>query len=85
VPMSTMVAEISPSTERGLSYSVFFFSEGLIASVAPTAAAVVIGISDIWYMLPFSMTFFVGGMIALQFLPYPGIITGEKTRDNKNS
>jgi len=85
VPMSTMVAEISPSTERGLSYSVFFFSEGLIASVAPTAAAAVIGISDIWYMLPFSMTFFVAGLIMLQLLPYPRIITGEKTRGNKNS
>jgi len=45
----------------------------------------VIGISDIWYMLPFSMTFFVAGLIMLQLLPYPRIITGEKTRGNKNS
>ena len=73
VPMNTMVADISPSTDRGLSYSIYFFSEGLVSSVAPTAAAAVIGLYDIWYVIPFSIGFLVSGLVALQFLPYSKI------------
>jgi MFS family permease len=71
VPMNTMVADISPSKDRGLSYSIYFFSEGLIASIAPTAAAAVIGLYDIWYIIPFSIAFLIAGLVVLQFLSYP--------------
>jgi len=70
-PMNTIVAEISPSTERGLSYSVYFFSEGLIASVAPAVAVAVITIVGIWYVMPFSIVFLLGGLMVLQLLYYP--------------
>ena len=70
-PMNTLVAEITPSKERGLSYSVYFFSEGLIASVAPAAAVAVITAVGIWYVMPFSIIFLLGGLMVLQLLYYP--------------
>jgi MFS family permease len=73
VPMNTMVADISPSTDRGLSYSIYFFSEGLIAAIAPTAAAAAIGLYNIWYVIPFSIAFLIAGLVVLQFLPYPKV------------
>jgi len=70
-PMNTIVANITPKTERGLSYSVYFFAEGLLASVAPTLAAGVIVLTDVWFVLPYSVIFLLASVAILQFLAYP--------------
>jgi MFS family permease len=68
-PINSLVADMTPITERGLSFSVYFFTEGLIGSIAPTLAAGVIELSDVWFVFPFSIVFFVTCLVILQFLP----------------
>lgn len=68
-PINSIVADMTPITERGLSFSVYFFTEGLIGSIAPTLAAGVIELSDVWFVFPFSIVFFVTCLVILQFLP----------------
>jgi MFS family permease len=70
-PMNTIVANVTPETERGMSYSIYFFTEGLIASTAPTLAAGVIELTDVWFIFPFSAIFMVTSVIMLKFLPLP--------------
>lgn len=70
-PMNTIVANITPQTERGLGYSVYFFMEGLLASITPTLAAGVIELTDVWFVFPFSVIFFIASVVVLQFLAYP--------------
>lgn len=70
-PINTIVASITPITERGLSYSVYFFTEGVVNSFTPTIAAGFIALtSTIWTIFPFSILFILIGMMILQFLPY---------------
>ena len=68
-PMNTIVARISTSVNRGLSYSFYFFTEGLMDSIAPTIAAGVIAGSTVWFVFPFSVALFMTSLIVLQFLP----------------
>ncbi len=68
-PMNTIVAAITPESERGLSYSIYFLTEGLIASFTPTLAAGVIELSDVWFVFPFSIISMILGLIIIQFLP----------------
>ena len=68
-PINSLVADMTPITERGLSFSVYFFTEGLIDSIAPILAAGVIELSDVWFVFPFSIVFFVACLVILQFLP----------------
>jgi len=68
-PMNTIVANVTPETERGMSYSVYFFIEGLIASAAPTVAAGVIELTEVWLVFPFSVVFLITSVIILKFLP----------------
>jgi len=67
-PLNTMVADLTPATDRGLSFSVYFFTEGLIVSATPTIAATVIGFTDIWHIFPFSILFFAACMVTFQLL-----------------
>jgi MFS family permease len=67
-PINAIVASITPETERGLSYSLYFFTEGLMASISPSLAAGVIELSSVWLIFPFSVVFFVASMVILQFL-----------------
>jgi predicted MFS family arabinose efflux permease len=67
-PMNTIVASITPETERGLSYSLYFFTEGLMASISPALAAGVIELSSVWHIFPFSVVFFIASLVILQFL-----------------
>jgi len=67
-PMNTIVANVTPETERGMSYSVYFFIEGLIASAAPTVAAGVIELTEVWLVFPFSVVFLITSVIILKFL-----------------
>jgi MFS family permease len=68
-PMNTIVASITPETERGLSYSFYFFTEALMDSIAPSIAAGVIVMSSVWNVFPFSVAFFIISLVMLQFLP----------------
>ncbi|MDH5483531.1 MAG: MFS transporter [Candidatus Bathyarchaeota archaeon] len=70
-PMNTIVARVTPETERGMSYSLYFFTEGLLASFTPTIAAGVIELTDIWFIFPFSVAFQITSIIILRFLPLP--------------
>jgi len=70
-PMNTIVASVTPETERGFAYSFYFFTEGLMGSIAPTLAAGVIELSDVWFVFPFSISFLIIGIILLQFLHHP--------------
>ncbi|UCE44428.1 MAG: MFS transporter, partial [Candidatus Bathyarchaeota archaeon] len=68
-PMNMIVAAVTPESRRGLSYSLYFFTEGLIATLTPTAAAGVAAVTSVWSVFPFSMAFMAFGLIILQFLP----------------
>ncbi len=68
-PMNTIVAAVTPEARRGVSYSVYFFAEGVTASVTPILAAGVIAVSSVWFVFPFSVAFMMAGLLALQFLP----------------
>jgi MFS family permease len=68
-PINTLVARLTPLSNRGLSYSVYFFTEGLLNSVAPTLAAGVIELTSVWAVLPFSVVFFIACVVTLQLLP----------------
>ena len=67
-PINTLVARLTPESDRGLSYSVYFFTEGLLISIAPTLAAGVIELTSIWFLLPFSAIFLVASLAMLQTL-----------------
>lgn len=69
-PMNTIVLDITPRTERGLGFSVYFFAEGLITSIAPATAAAVIELSNVSYIFPFSIIFVVAGLVVLQLFAY---------------
>jgi MFS family permease len=71
-PINAIVAHITPRTGRGLSFSLYFLVEGLVVSITPTLAAVVIGSLEIWYIFPFSIIFLTIGLVVLQFLNYSG-------------
>ena len=67
-PINTIVAGLTPVTERGLSYSVYFFTEGLLVSVAPVLVAGVMELTGVWFVLPFCLIFLVTSLIMLQSL-----------------
>ncbi len=66
-PINTIVAYMTPVAQRGLSYSFYFFTEGLIASIAPVFTAWVIGLTNVWFVLPFSIIFLATSVVMLQF------------------
>lgn len=66
-PLNTIVARITPAALRGLSYSFYFSAEGIIASIAPAFTGAVIELTDVWFFLPFSITFLITSVILLQF------------------
>jgi MFS family permease len=71
-PMNTLVADMLPSAGAGLGFSVYFFTDGVTASIAPTLAAGVIELSGVWFVFPFSAVFLVLSLVILRFLPRRG-------------
>jgi hypothetical protein len=67
--MNTIIARITPETDRGLSYSFYFFTEGFMDSFAPSIAAGVIVLSSFWNIFPFTIALFILSLVVLQFLP----------------
>jgi len=70
-PMNSIVTNITPKIGRGFSYSVYFLTEGVVVSITPTIMAAAIGLSEIWFIFPFSMIFMVMGLIVLQIVSCP--------------
>jgi MFS family permease len=68
-PMNALVPDITPMTDIGLGWSIYFFTDGITASIAPTLAAGVMELSDISFVFPFSAVFLISSLIILQFLP----------------
>jgi MFS family permease len=68
-PMNTIVVAVTPESERGLSYSIYFLTEGLVASFAPTMAAGIIELSNVWFVFPFGILLMIVSLIAIRFLP----------------
>ena len=67
-PTNALVADITPREKRGLSFSIYFFTEGLVFSMAPAIAAAMIGLAQIWYIFPFSIAFQIASLVILQLL-----------------
>ena len=70
-PMNALVADITPASEQGLGFSVYFLTGAITGSIAPTAAASVIVLSDVWFVFPYSVLFFILSLAILQFLRHP--------------
>jgi FSR family fosmidomycin resistance protein-like MFS transporter len=69
-PINTLVADLTPGNERGLSFSIYFLTEGIIISAIPVIAATVISLTSIWIIFPFSIIFIALGLITLQMVSY---------------
>jgi len=67
-PITAIIAETTPSTARGLGYSVYFVAEGLMMSLAPVVAASVIELTEIWMIFPFSIGFLLASILIMQLL-----------------
>jgi predicted MFS family arabinose efflux permease len=67
-PMNAAVAGLTPLSDRGLGYSVYFFIEGLVASATPTLAAGLIQLTNVWFIFPMSAAFFLVSLFILLFL-----------------
>jgi len=64
---SSIVAKLSPTSQRGLGYALFFLPGSLMGAVAPVIAAFigeVFGMSSIFYA---SIIVYVAGLLVLQF------------------
>lgn len=68
-PMNALVTDLTPIDNRGLSFSVYFVMEALVLSFAPTLAAGIIELSDVWFIFPFSIAFLIASFLVLQFIP----------------
>jgi len=69
-PINTLVADLTPRNERGLSFSIYFLTEGIIISATPIIAATVISLTSIWIIFPFSIIFIALGLLTLQLVSY---------------
>jgi MFS family permease len=76
-PMNTLVVDITPPTERGLSFSMYFLTEGLIEAISPTIAVKVIELSGMMFLFLFSVILGLVSIIILQALRYPRATSDE--------
>lgn len=67
-PINTIVAKITPPRERGLSFSLYFFTEGLVTSLAPTVAGLLIELLGIPILFPFSAICLLVSLVFLNLL-----------------
>jgi len=66
--LNVLVTDLTNIDGRGLSFSVYFFVEGLVLSVAPALAAGIIELSSVWFVFPFSMAFLIASLLMLHFV-----------------
>jgi predicted MFS family arabinose efflux permease len=70
-PMNTMVVDLIPVTERGLGFSMYFLTEGLVEAVSPTIAVQVIGLSSVTVLFLFGSGLVFASLAILHRLHYP--------------
>jgi FSR family fosmidomycin resistance protein-like MFS transporter len=68
-PMNALVPDITPMADIGLGWSIYFFTDGITTSIAPTLAAGIMELLGISFVFPFSAIFLISSLIILQFLP----------------
>ncbi|MGQ9551680.1 MAG: MFS transporter [Candidatus Bathycorpusculaceae bacterium] len=66
--LNVLVTDLTHIGGRGLSFSVYFFVEGLVLSVAPALAAGIIELSGVWFVFPFSIAFLMVSLLTLHFV-----------------
>jgi predicted MFS family arabinose efflux permease len=67
--MNALVTDLTHIDDRGLSFSIYFFIEGLVLSVAPALTAGIIELSSVWFVFPFSVAFLIASFLMLHFIP----------------
>lgn len=67
-PINILVSDLTPKVGKGLGFSFYFLTEGIVVAITPIIAATIIDLSNIWSIFPFSIIFFVGGFVMLQFV-----------------
>jgi MFS family permease len=69
IPVSSLVAHLTPRDRRGVGYSTYFFIQGTIDALSPAIVAQVIGTYGLWYIFPFAILMLASSTIILQFIP----------------
>ncbi len=69
IPVSSLVAQLTPRDRRGVGFSTYFFTQGIIGALSPVIVAQVIGIYGLWYIFPFAILMFASSTLILQIIP----------------
>jgi len=69
IPGSSLVAHLTPRDRRGVGFSTYFFTQGIIGASSPAIVAQVIGIYGLWYIFPFAILMFASSTLILQLIP----------------
>jgi MFS family permease len=67
-PMNTIVVDLVPVAERGLGFSMYFLTEGLVEAASPTIAVQVIGLSGVSTLFLFGVGLVLASLALLQRL-----------------
>lgn len=67
-PMNTIVVDLVPVAERGLGFSMYFLTEGLVEAASPTIAVQVIGLSSVSTLFLFGVGLVLASLALLQRL-----------------
>jgi MFS family permease len=68
-PVNTLVTKMTSWNERGLSFSLYFFTENLVASIAPSVAGFLIELLGIPFIFPFSAACLLISLFFLNLMP----------------
>lgn len=68
-PMNALVANMVPAKNVGIGFSIYFFTDGITTSIAPTLVAGVIELSAVSIIFPFSALFMFLTLIVFHFVP----------------
>ena len=68
-PQTSLAAEFSPRSRRGLAYTIFMLPFSLIGAIAPIIAAEIIELYDIQALFPFAICMSLVSILFLQLLP----------------
>jgi len=69
IPGSSLVAHLTPRDQRGVGYSTYFITNGIIGALSPAIVAQFIGIYGLWYIFPFAILMFASSTLILQIIP----------------
>jgi len=55
-PIGALVASLTPSSMRGVGYSIYFFTEGMVTTAQPTTTAIIIEYTDLNVIFPIGIS-----------------------------